>query len=115
MKTLIEKSIEIYGMGHPDTKTVFHLNEIPVLAEDATEEQKKEVRDKEMENQKILKDIRFTSLTTISGRTLTAWFNYKEEEQEKSSKLPMVIIKSNNEQDIKNFILTSINQYLNKH
>jgi len=30
-KELIVKSIEIYGMGHPDTKTVFHLNEISTL------------------------------------------------------------------------------------
>ena len=112
-KELIVKSIEIYGMGHPDTKTVFHLNEIAVLPEDATEEQKKENTDKEVENQKILNNIRFKSLTTISGRTLTAWFKYKEGEAENSDKLRMVIIKSDNEQEIKDFILASISTYLN--
>lgn len=113
-KELIVKSIEIYGMGHPDTKTVFHLNEIPVLAEDATEEQKKDKLDKELENLKITNDIRFKSLTTISGRTLTVWFKYKEAEEEKSDKLRVVIIKSDQEDAIKQFILSEINTYLSK-
>jgi hypothetical protein len=112
-KELIVKSIEIYGMGHPDTKTVFHLNEIAVLPEDATEEQKKENADKEIENQKILNDIRFKSLTTISGRTLTAWFKYTDEGVEKSDKLRLVIIKSDQESEIKDFVIDSINTLLN--
>jgi hypothetical protein len=90
MKTLIEKSIEIYGMGHPQTKTVFNI-------------------EKEIER----KDLRFKSLTTISGRKLTVWFKYTENDIESNDKLPMTVIKSDNETEIKDFILTQINNYLN--
>ncbi len=90
MKTLIEKSIEIYGMGHPQTKTVFNI-------------------EKEIER----KDLRFKSLTTISGRKLTVWFKYTENDIESNDKLPMTIIKSEDETEIKDFILTQINNYLN--
>jgi hypothetical protein len=90
MKILIEKSIEIYGMGHPQTKTVFNI-------------------EKEIER----KDLRFKSLTTISGRKLTVWFKYTENDIESNDKLPMTVIKSDNETEIKDFILTQIKNYLN--
>jgi hypothetical protein len=90
MKTLIENSIKIFGMGHPQTKTVFNI-------------------EKEIER----KDLRFKSLTTISGRKLTVWFKYTENDIESNDKLPMTIIKSDNETVIKDFILTQINNYLN--
>lgn len=111
-KELIENSIKIFGIGHPDTKTVFDLNTIPVLAEDATEEQKKDAASKEEENQRILKDMRLVSLVKISGRKLTVSFKYKEDEQEKSDKLPMSIVKSDDGNEIKDFILNSIASYL---
>ena len=53
MKTLVEKSIKITGVPKLNTKTVFNLNQIPTLLEDATEEQKRNVREKELENKKI--------------------------------------------------------------
>ena len=83
MKTLIEKSISIYGMGHPDVKTVFNLNTIPTLPTNATEE----------ENRKVLSDIRYKSLTTISGRKLTVWFKYMENEIETQDKVQVTIPK----------------------
>ena len=43
MKTLVEKSIKITGVPKINAKTLFDLNKILTLAEDATEEQKKEV------------------------------------------------------------------------
>ena len=89
MKTLIEKSIEIYGMGHPDTKTIFNI-------------EKEEDRN----------DMRFKSLTTISGRKLTVHFKFEENEVELSDKLQMVIPVSDDEIIIKNFILNKINEYL---
>lgn len=104
MKTLIQKSIEIYGMGHPDTKTIFHLNEVNPPNE-LTKKQ-------EIENEKILKDIRFKSLTTISGRKLTVWFKYLENEKEVEDRIQLIIIKSENENEIKQFILESINSKL---
>lgn len=110
MKTLIKKSIQIYGMGHPEVKTVFQLNEIAPLPEDATEEQKTEVKKQEAENEQIKNDIRFKSLTTISGRKLTAWFKVEGEDKEMS--VQMVIPKSENEEEIKSFILTAINNSL---
>jgi hypothetical protein len=89
MKTLIEKSIEIYGMGHPDTKTVFNI-------------EKEEERN----------HMRFKSLTTISGRKLSVHFKYSEGANEIQDKLQLVIPKSDDENTIKDFILNSINAYL---
>jgi hypothetical protein len=89
MKTLIENSIEIYGMGHPDTKTVFNI-------------EKEEDRN----------HLRFKSLTTISGRKLTVWFKYSENDVETQDKLQMTIVKSDDENTIKDFILAQINTYL---
>jgi hypothetical protein len=111
MKTLIEKSIEIYGMGHPDTKTVFKIEDI-TLPENPTDQQIIESKEKEMNNKRILKDVRFKSLVVISGRTLTICFNYTENGEEKSGKLPIKIIKSDSELVIKQFILTEINNSL---
>jgi ribosomal protein S4E len=89
MKTLIENSIKIYGMGHPDTKTVFNI-------------EKEEDRN----------HLRFKSLTTISGRKLTVWFKYAENDVETQDKLQMTIIKSVDENEIKDFILAQISSKL---
>ena len=89
MKTLIQKSIEIYGMGHPDTKTVFNI-------------EKEEDRN----------HMRFKSLVTISGRKLSVHFKYSEGANEVQDRLQMTIIKSEDETEIKDFILNSINAYL---
>ena len=86
MKTLIEKSIEIYGMGHPETKTVFN-----------TEDRN---------------HMRFKSLETIAGRKLTVWFKYEEDGREVQDKLQMIIPASNEELVIKEFILDQINNTL---
>lgn len=90
-KEVIENSIQIYGIGHPETKTVFSI-------------EKEEDRN----------HFRFKSLETISGRTLTVGFKYKDGEEEKSGTMPMVIVKSDEENDIKAFILSEISNYLNK-
>jgi hypothetical protein len=89
MKTLIENSIKIFGMGHPDTKTVFNI-------------EKEEDRN----------HLRFKSLTTISGRKLTVSFKYTEDGVEAQDKLQMTIVKSSDENTIKDFILAQINTYL---
>jgi hypothetical protein len=90
MKQLIENTIQIYGMGHPDIKTVFNIE-----------------KEEDKEN------IRFRKLTTISGRKLTVWFSFLENDvltEEESIKL--TIPNTNNEDEIKEFILSSINEYL---
>ena len=91
MKQLIEKSIEIYGMGHPDVKTVFNI-------------------EKEEDRKLPL----FRDLTTICGRTLTAWFKYtnQDSEQQVQGKCAMVIPRYETEDEVKVFVLTSINDYL---
>ena len=113
MKTLIEKSIVINGMGHPETKTIFYLNEIAVLSEDATEEEKKVAADKEAENQKVLTDMRFKSLATISGRKLSINFKYLDGEVETASKIQTAIPFDLNEDEVKAFILDEISKTLN--
>ena len=110
MKTLIENTIEIYGMGHPDTKTVFHLLNTSA-AEGATEEEIKTARENEAKNQVILNDIRFKSLATIAGRKLTVWFKYSEDNKEVEDKLSMSIPRGTAE-EIKEFILQQIADYL---
>ena len=112
MKTLIENSIEIYGISHSKSKTIFHLKTIPALTEEATEEEKKEVINLKLENEKLLNDTKFVSLTKISGRKLTIDFKYLEDNKEIQDKLQMTIPKSDDEQIIKDFIINSINNYL---
>jgi hypothetical protein len=90
MKTLIEKSIEIYGMGHPDTKTVFNIE---------TEDERNHFR--------------FKDLTIISGRKLSIHFKYSENDTEFNGKIQLVIPKTDSEEEIKNFILVEIQNYLN--
>jgi len=114
MKTLVEKSIKITGVPKLNAKTLFDLNQIPILAEDATEEQKKEVKEKESENKKITFDREFISLTIISGRKLVVQFEFEEEGVKTKDKVLISIPKTDSEEVIKNFILDSINIHLSK-
>jgi hypothetical protein len=77
-------------MGHPNTKTIFNI-------------EKEEDRN----------HMRFKPLTDISGRKLTVWFKYEEESVETADKLQMTIVKSDDETEIKDFILSEINNYIN--
>lgn len=113
MKTLVEKSIEIYGMGHPEVKTVFSLNTIPSLKKNATEDDKEEVKNMELENKEILNDIRFKSLETISGRKLTVFFKYNENNAEVQSEVNISIPFKLTEDKIKKLILNEIKKELN--
>jgi hypothetical protein len=90
MKTLIEKSIVIRGIGHPETKTVFNI-----------------------ENESERNHMRFKHLTFIAGRKLTVEFKYEEDETEKSDKLQVSIPRLETENEIKDFILNEINIKLN--
>jgi hypothetical protein len=90
MKTLIEKSIEIYGMGHPDTKTVFNI-----------------------ENENDKNHFRYKSLTVISGRKLTVHFKYNENDKEIGDKIQLSIPRTSDENEIKEFILNEINSKIN--
>ena len=56
MKNLIENSIQIYGIGHPDTITIFNMK---------SEEDRNHPR--------------FKNLEVLKNRTLTVWFDYQEE------------------------------------
>jgi hypothetical protein len=109
MKTLIEKSIKITGVPKSNVKTLFDLNQIPTLSQDVTEEQKKEVREKEIENQKILKDRSFISLTEIKGRRLVIKFEWQEGEVKTKDKVLLYIPRTESEEEIKEFILAEIN------
>jgi hypothetical protein len=91
MKTLVEKSIKFHGIGHPETKTVFDIES-----------------DAERDN------IRFKPLDKISGRKLSISFNYLDEQGEKPSRISLTIITSTDEEEIKQFIIDRINDYLNQ-
>lgn len=109
MKTLIEKSIKITGVPKSNVKTIFDLNQIPTLSQDATEEQKGEAREKEEENQKILKDRSFISLTEIKGRRLVIEFEWQEGEVKTKDRVLLYIPRTESEEEIKEFILAEIN------
>lgn len=89
MKTLIENSIEIYGMGHPDVKHVFNI-----------------------ENDEEREDRLFRSLEKIKNRKLTIRFKYSENDVLVNDKLQLIII-DGVEIEIRKFIISSINEYLN--
>lgn len=112
MKTLIDKSIKIEGIGHPNTKTVFDLNVIPVLSEEATLPERIEVDNKKIENDLITKSNLFTSLVKISGRTLGILFKYTENKTTKNAKILVTIPKTSVEEEIKDFIISEINKSL---
>lgn len=111
MKELIQNTIEFYGMGRPDVKTIFHLKDAE-LPPNPTPQEEVEVRKLQVENQIILNNPLFKSLTTIAGRRLSAFFKYKENGVEKEGRVQMQVIKSDDEQAIKTFILDTINQHL---
>lgn len=89
MKTLIEKSIKIKGIGRPDIKTIF---------DEISEEEK---------NNYPYKDI-----STIGGRKISIEYKFLENNQEFSDNI-MVIIPKTSEIEIKNFIILEINNKLN--
>lgn len=112
MKTLIDKSIKIEGIGHPNAKTVFDLNVIPVLSEEATLPERIEVDNKKLENDLITKSNSFVSLVKISGRTLGIGFKYTEGKTIKDGKILVTIPKTSIEEEIKDFIISEINNTL---
>lgn len=89
IKTLIEKSIVINGMGRPDIKTIFNI-----------------------ENEFEKKQFLYRSLQRISGRKLIIDFKYSEGEIENSSKIQTSIPFNLNEDEVKAFILDEINKTL---
>ncbi len=89
MKTLIEESITIKGMGRPDLKTIFSIK-----------------------NDEEKSDSLFRSLSTISGRKLPVDFKYDEMGSEKSGRILMSIPFNLNEEEVSDFILEEINNSL---
>jgi hypothetical protein len=108
MKTLIEKSIKITGIPKPNPKTIFNLNEIPVLSEDSTQEEKVVIKNLEIENQKIMNDVGFVSLSIISGRKLVVEFEWGEDGVKTLGRTLIQIPKTDSEEEIKNLILNTI-------
>lgn len=89
MKTLIEKSIKFRGIGKPELITLFNIED---------------------ESEKTSPD--FVSLTKISGRQIPVLFTYTEDDVETPSSLRLQVIKSEDEEELKNFVLQSINDSL---
>lgn len=89
MKTIIENTIEIAGIGHPDTKTIFTVKETDPKTYPF-----------------------YKSLDRFCGTKKTIWFKYLDNDVEKESKITLVIPKELNEQQVKDFILSAINKKL---
>ncbi len=88
-RTLIEKSIVINGIGRSDAKTIFTI---------------------EKEEEKM--DRLYRSLDKISGRTLSVFYKYLEEEVESKGMLKVQVPIQLNEQEVKDFILAEISKSL---
>lgn len=88
MKTLIEKSIIIEGIGY-EAKTIFSIS---------SEADKKRIT--------------YKTLDKISGRKINIAFKYSEEETEGSSRIQLSIPFNLNEDEVKAFILEEINKTL---
>jgi hypothetical protein len=91
MKTLIENSIQLPKMFYIELKTVFNIT-----------------------NEGERKSACFMSLTKFAGRKLTVKFNYEENGSTISDRLQMTIPKSEDENQIKDFILSEIDLHLKK-
>jgi hypothetical protein len=89
MKQLIQDSIEIYGLGRPDAKTIFTI------------------KDDSEKNDRL-----YRSLDKISGRKLTIRFKSSENELEAAGSIQMSIPTGLDELGVKDFILTTINSSL---
>lgn len=91
MKTLVEKSIKFRGIGKPETITIFNIDD---------------------ETQKL--SHLYKELTVLSGRKLTAQFETDNEGTKESHTLQLTFPKSDDAEAIKSFVLSEINNYLNK-
>lgn len=89
MKNLIENSIQIYGIGQPDTITIFNIQ---------SEEDRNHPR--------------FKNLEVLKNRKLTVWFDYEQDGNVIKEKNIKLTIPNENEENIKNFILEKINDSL---
>lgn len=89
MTSVVENSIQIYGMGHPDTITVFN-----------------------MKSEEDRKHFRFKNLTSIINRKLTIWFDTENDGVVKKENFLKMTIPNGTEEEIKDFILEEINKTL---
>lgn len=87
---LIENSIEIGGIGHPNTKTIFTVEE---------HDEKKYPF--------------YKSLDRFCGVKKLVWFKYIDNEIEKEDKVFVVFPKGKTELELKDFIIETINNKIN--
>jgi hypothetical protein len=91
MKKLIEKSIELGGIGNPRLKNIFTIEK---------EEDKKD---------------NYRNIADIAGRKMTVFFDYQEGETKKSDRILLPIDKDlKGEVAVKDFIVSKLNEYLSK-
>jgi len=85
-KQIIEKSIKIIGLGYLKSKTIFNIED---------------------ELEKL--ELEYQDLKKLNGRKLTIEYKYLEDEIEKSDRIQMSIPFDLNEDEVKTFILSEIN------
>ena len=90
MKNLIQESIKFIGIPEPETLTIFNIK---------NDFEKK---------QRLYKE-----LTFISGRKLMVKFDVEEDGRKSKVMMPISVLRSNNEEEIKQNILDSINEKIN--
>lgn len=92
MKNLVQKSIKLKGIGHPDTKTIF----------DITDEKEKQ-------------DFRYKSLETWKNRQMSLLFKYTvDSDPEEFEQTLKFQVPNKAENEIKDFILNLIDEELKK-
>lgn len=90
MKTLKENTIDPRGIGFGEFKTIFNVTD-----------------DKEKSRSNYIK------MTNFIGRNMYFHFKFDEDGQEKLDKI-RVIVPNGNEEEIKIFLISQINDQLNK-
>jgi hypothetical protein len=90
MKNLIQESIKFIGIPESETLTIFNIK-----------------------NDYEKKGFYYKELTFISGRKLMVKFDVEEDGRKSNVMMPISIVRSSNEEEIKQNILDSINDKIN--
>lgn len=112
MKTLIESSIKLKGIGPQDTKTVFDLILPNVLPENPTPEELEKYTKDKYYNDTINQNGEYKALTSIVKRKILISFDFIENDIVSNFKVMYIIPELNSDEEIKDNIIYFINNSL---
>lgn len=110
MKKLVENSIKISGIGPRETKTEFDLLNTK-LGDSPSPEEVIIIEGNKKINESILNDIRYKSLSRLSGRLIAIFFSFEENGEIFKDRLQLKLPVLDGE-DMKNYIISEIENKL---